>query len=219
MFAAHWLLPALIVGSVCTAVIPTWGCGGDSGDSVDAGPVADAVPPVTGNWFVPTSNMTWQWQLVGSVNTSYAVDVYDIDLFNVSASEIASLQATGKKVICYFSAGSYEPFRSDAGSFSESILGKVLIGFEDEKWLDIRDAGLLDIMAARLDLAVQKGCDGVEPDNMDGYQNDSGFPLRDEDQLAFNRAIANLAHTRGLAVGLKNAWTRFHSCSHTTISA
>lgn len=42
-------------------------------------------------------------------------------------------------------------------------------------------------MQARLDLAVQKGCDGVEPDNVDGYQNNSGFPLTAQDQLAYNR--------------------------------
>ncbi len=208
MSTIHWRLPAILVGSVFLSVIATSGCGEDGGadpeDLFDAGPVFDAGPPITGEWFVPTADMTWQWQLVDSINTSYDVDVYDIDLFNVSANEIASLQTMGKKVICYFSAGSYEPFRSDSGSFPEATKGNILDGFEDENWLDIRDARLLDIMAGRLDLAVQKGCDGVEPDNMDGYQNDSGFPLRGEDQLAFNRAIANLAHERGLAVGLKN---------------
>ena len=51
---------------------------------------------------------------------------------------------------------------------------------------------------------MTKGCDGVEPDNMDGYANASGFTLSFEDQLAYNRQIANEAHRRGLAVGLKN---------------
>ncbi|MCB1936649.1 MAG: endo alpha-1,4 polygalactosaminidase, partial [Nitrosomonas sp.] len=56
----------------------------------------------------------------------------------------------------------------------------------------------------RLNLAMQKGCDGVEPDNMDGYLNDSGFDLTARDQLAFNKFIVNEAHKRGLSVGLKN---------------
>ena len=56
----------------------------------------------------------------------------------------------------------------------------------------------------RLDLAVQKGCDGVEPDNVDGFANNSGFNLTATDQLAFNRRIANAAHERNLAVALKN---------------
>lgn len=59
-------------------------------------------------------------------------------------------------------------------------------------------------MKSRLDLAKQKGCDGVEPDNMDGYINNSGFNLTASDQLAYNRFIANEAHIRNLSVGLKN---------------
>src|SRR5205085_2177089 len=57
---------------------------------------------------------------------------------------------------------------------------------------------------SRLDLAAQKGCDGVEPDNVDGYQNSPGFSLTAGTQLDFNRFIASEAHTRGLSVGLKN---------------
>jgi hypothetical protein len=59
-------------------------------------------------------------------------------------------------------------------------------------------------MMARLDLAVSKGCDGVEPDNVDGYANDSGFPLTDQDQLAYNIWLANAAHAHNLSIGLKN---------------
>jgi hypothetical protein len=39
---------------------------------------------------------------------------------------------------------------------------------------------------------------------MDGYRNDTGFPLTAADQLRYNRLVARLAHDRGLAVGLKN---------------
>ena len=61
-----------------------------------------------------------------------------------------------------------------------------------------------EIMFARLDLAVEKGCDGVEPDNVTGYDDDSGFDLTATDQLAFNRHLFNAARERGLAVALKN---------------
>jgi hypothetical protein len=44
----------------------------------------------------------------------------------------------------------------------------------------------------------------VEPDLVDGYRNDTGFPLTAADQLAYNIALAGLAHERGLAVALKN---------------
>ena len=46
-----------------------------------------------------------------------------------------------------------------------------------------------------------KGFDAVEPDNMDGYANRTGFPVTAADQLLHNRLIAGLAHDRGLAVG------------------
>ncbi len=55
-----------------------------------------------------------------------------------------------------------------------------------------------------MDLAVQKGFDGVDPDNVDGYDNDTGFRLSYDDQIAYNVFLANAAHRRGLSVGLKN---------------
>lgn len=166
----------------------------------------DALPVTTGmQWYKPPVGVTWQWQLSGVVNPDYAVDLYDIDLFDSSVTLINSLKASGKKVICYFSAGSYENFRSDIGRFDPAELGNILDGWPDEQWLDIRSTNVAEIMTARLNLAMQKGCDGVEPDNMGGYRNDSGFDLTADDQLAFNKFIANEAHKRGLSVGLKNA--------------
>jgi len=147
---------------------------------------------------------TWTWQLKGTINTGYNVDVYDVDLFDTNSSQITSLKGAGRKVICYFSAGSSENWRSDFSNFNTSDMGKNLSGWDGEKWLDIRSQNVLDIMEARLDLAVAKGCDGVEPDNMDGYTQDSCFNISANDQLAYNRAIANRARQRGLSVGLKN---------------
>ena len=59
-------------------------------------------------------------------------------------------------------------------------------------------------MRIRLDLAVTKGCNGVEPDNADGYVNNSGFPLSAATQLDYNRFLAGEAHNRRLSVALKN---------------
>lgn len=183
-------------------------CGGDGGDGAPGGNPSQALqnmPPVTGGaWYKPAPLATWQWQLLGSVNTGYNVEIYDIDLFDSSDALIQQLQASGKRVICYFSAGSYEDWRSDAGSFNSAVLGNTLDGWPGERWLDIRAQNVKDVMTARLDLAVQKGCDGVEPDNMDGYANNSGFPLSADDQLVYNAFIANEAHQRNLSVGLKN---------------
>jgi hypothetical protein len=84
-------------------------------------------------------------------------------------------------------------------------VGKELPDWPGEHWFDIRRLDVLGpILKRRLDLCVQKGFDAVEPDNVDAYANDSGFPLKAADQLRFNRYIARAAHARGLSVGLKN---------------
>jgi hypothetical protein len=70
--------------------------------------------------------------------------------------------------------------------------------------LDIRNSQVRSIMQKRLDLAASKGCDAVDPDNVDGYTQDSGFPLTASNQLSYNRFLATEAHKRGMAIGLKN---------------
>ncbi len=156
------------------------------------------------DWYKPKIDTSWQWQLQGEINTSYDVELYDIDLFSSNSSLIKKLKDDGKKVICYFSAGSYEDWREDKNDFPITVLGKNMDRWIGEKWLDISNKALYPIMKARLDLAVQKGCDGVEPDNVAGYANDTGFDLSSSEQLVYNKFIANEAHKRGLSVGLKN---------------
>ncbi|MBK6327564.1 MAG: endo alpha-1,4 polygalactosaminidase [Chloroflexi bacterium] len=154
----------------------------------------------------PAPGTSWQWQLTGDIDTSLDVAMYDIDLFDAPQAVIEELKADGRIVICYFSAGSYEEWRDDAGDFPAEALGETLDGWPDERWLDIRNRAAIEpIMARRLDTAVQKGCDGVEPDNVTAYANDSGFAISEADQIAYNIWLAEAAHTRGLSIGLKNA--------------
>ncbi len=178
------------------------GAGATDAGATDAGTTDGGTAAAT--WFHPAPGTTWQWQLTGTVNTSYDAALYDIDLFDSPASLIASLQAKGRKVVCYFSAGSDENWRPDAGEFKAADLGKPLSGWAGERWVDVRSANVRRIMRARLDLAVQKGCDGVEPDNVDGYANPNGLGLTAADQLDYDRFLATEAHARGLAVALKN---------------
>jgi hypothetical protein len=109
-------------------------------------------------------------------------------------------------VICYMETGAWENYRPDAGQYPQSVLGRAIDGFPDERFVDIRQLdAVLPILTARLDLAVSKGCDGIEPDLDDTYNGYvTGFPLTEADQLAFNRAVADAAHERGLSIGLKN---------------
>jgi len=140
------------------------------------------------------------------VETSIDAQVYDIDLFDNGASVVEELHSRGRKVICYISFGSWEDWRPDASRFPGEVLGRAYEGWPGEKWLDIRRFDLLaPIMRARLDLCRLKGFDGVEPDNIAIYANATGFPLTYADQLTYARWLADEAHARGLAIGLKNA--------------
>jgi len=169
---------------------------------VEAQPTAEITKEL--RWYKPTQNQTWHWQLTGELNTTIKANIYDIDLFETTSQTIKSLQDSGKKVMCYFSAGSFEPNRDDSNLFDKNDLGNTLEGWEDEKWLDIRSDKVRDIMLSRIQLAKEKGCDGVEADNVDGYTNNSGFNLTYENQLEFNKFLADEAHKNGLFIALKN---------------
>ncbi|QOT78663.1 endo alpha-1,4 polygalactosaminidase [Cupriavidus basilensis] len=192
-------------------------CGGDgssaesdasvksvSAVNASAATLAPSAQTLAVSRWMPTAADTWQLQLTGTVNTSYPAQVFDIDLVDTPQATINALKAQGKRVVCYFSAGSSENWRPDFKQFAATDMGKALSGWAGERWLDTRSANVRQIMQARMDLAKSKGCDGVDPDNVDGYTNKPGFPLTAATQLDYNRFLAAEAHARGLAVGLKN---------------
>jgi hypothetical protein len=153
----------------------------------------------------PKVGQSWQWQLSGKLDVSVPADVYDVDAVDTSAATVAALHKAGRKVVCYVNVGAREDWRPDAARFPATVLGANLDGWEGERWLDVRNwDALRPILADRFAACKQKGFDGVEPDNVDGYANDTGFPLTAADQLTFNQRIAALAHGLGLAVALKN---------------
>ena len=94
------------------------------------------------------------------------VGIYDVDLFNTPNSTIQALKGLGKKVICYFSAGTSEDWRQDYRKFSESVKGAKLPEWPGERWLDIRTTEVLNVMKARIKMAAENGCDAIDPDNM-----------------------------------------------------
>ena len=167
-------------------------------------PLDTATP--TASWWKPALVTTWQWQLSQPpVDQSLDVNLYDIDLFDNESSVVAALHALGRKVICYISVGSWEDWRPDKDQFPTEVIGKDYEGWPGEKWLDIRQIDqLAPIMRARLDLCRERGFDGIEPDNIDAYTADTGFPLTADDQLKYNLWLADEAHKRGLSIGLKN---------------
>ncbi len=148
----------------------------------------------------------WQWQLSGTLNLSYDADLYDVDLFDTPQADIQALRERGVTVLCYFSAGTVEAWRSDAVLIPEEAQGNTLPDWPDERWLDTTRSEVRDVMTARMDLAVSKGCHGIEPDNLDGYDNDNGLSLTAGDALDYARFLAGEAHARGLIVAQKNVW-------------
>lgn len=166
---------------------------------------ASSSSPVPSAIWTPPPGTSWQIQFTGTIDTSLNVQAFDLDLVGTTKETINKIHARGGKVICYFSGGSSESYRPDFSSFPSSILGTTLSGYADERWLDVRQLSILGpIMTARMDQAVQKGCDAVDVDNMDVYTNDPGFPITYAQQLTYNKFIAAEAHKRGLGVGLKN---------------
>ncbi|KAL4810196.1 glycoside hydrolase superfamily [Aspergillus unguis] len=154
----------------------------------------------------PAVGTSWQIVLRYALNdTSVDADVYDIDLFDNKKSTMDQLHSDGRKVICYFSAGTYEDWRSDADDFPDSDKGKPLDEWEGESWVDITSSKIRAIMTARLDIAQEKGCDGVDPDNVDGYDNDNGLGLSEDDTVDYMEFLARESRKRGLSIGLKNA--------------
>jgi hypothetical protein len=192
---------------------------GDGGDGIDSdhadwagaslfksGAVTPTPTPTpTASWWKPAVGATWAWQLTGTINLNMGVQVYDVDLFSTTAVDVGKIHAGGAHAICYISVGSYEDWRPDSKAFPAEVLGRDYDGWPGEKFLDIRQIDkLAPIMRARLDMCRSKGFDAVEPDNIDTYEANTGFPLTRAHQLAYNRWLANEAHQRGLSIGLKN---------------
>jgi hypothetical protein len=155
----------------------------------------------------PTAGLSFSIVLSASPSTvETPVKVVELDLFDTDAETIAALKRKGKRVICYMSAGSWENWRPDKGAFPKSVIGKPYDGWPGERWLDIRNIDALAMpMRARLDRCKDKGFDAVDPDNVDGFQADTGFAITRADAVRYLRFLAAEAHARGLAIGLKNA--------------
>jgi hypothetical protein len=168
----------------------------------------------------PKPGLRWQYQLQGKVDTTICAkpagggpcvrpDVWVIDLFTddgttLNSAAVKQIHARKKRAVCYVSAGAWESWRPDAAKYPARLRGKSN-GWPGERWLDIRAISVLKpLVAARVDKCVKAGFDAVDFDNVDGYANDTGFPLTGAHQLAFNRMLARVVHGRGLAVGLKN---------------
>ena len=142
--------------------------------TIDPATVTAAATP-----WQPAPSTPWQIVLGGKIDPSSlyiaTVPVVDGDLFANTdngadpKTVFGALHARGKKIVCYFSAGTYEPYRPDSAQYDKRDLGAALPEWPDERWVDIRSERVRAIIMARIELAAKMGCDAIDPDNMDGY--------------------------------------------------
>ncbi|PBP15514.1 hypothetical protein BUE80_DR013687 [Diplocarpon rosae] len=196
-------VPAYVPGPATVAPTPVATYAAASTPVASAQPASSQAP---GDLWQPPVGSTWQIELTGVVtDTTYNADVWELDLYSVPQTTIEALHAAGRKVICYFSAGSFEDWRDDADQFTDADKGSPYEGWEGEWWLDTRTANVRSIMAARIDFAKGKGCDALDPDNVDVFTNDNGVGLTEADGMDYIKFLADKAHAVGLSIGLKNS--------------
>jgi hypothetical protein len=154
--------------------------------------------------------LSWDWQLQGAL-VYRKVDMFDIDGFDNSAATVTKIHARAgltlphEKAICYLSLGSWENFRPDERHWPAATLGFALDGYTNEHWVDVRQlSALMPVIVTRMKMCASKGFDGVEVDNIDGWDNPSGFPLTPQDAEAWLAAVANEAHSLNMFVLWKN---------------
>ncbi|KAJ9633801.1 hypothetical protein H2199_009214 [Coniosporium tulheliwenetii] len=206
------LIIALAVG---LGVGLTIGRGSDNTEepSTTAAPSPTSTPrPGDYTIWQPAVNETWQIVLLKPLELAADAEsvepdvaVYDIDLFTNEEGVIETLHRLGKRVICYFSAGSYEDYRPDSAQFQEGDRGSELDGWPGEYWLDTNSENVRGIMVERMRLARQKGCDAVDPDNVDGYSNENGLDLTEQDAIDYVNFLSQQATSLNMSIGLKNA--------------
>lgn len=171
--------------------------------------IAFSSPVANAPAWKPSTTDSFQWILGAALDLSANASVYDVDAFETSAASVASLHAMNRHAVCYINVGAYENWRPDAASFPTQTIGAAYSGWPGESWLDIRRIDLLGpIMQARLDMCAAKGFDAVEPDNIEGFENATGFPLSAADQIVYNTWLAALVHDRHMAIALKNDATQ-----------
>jgi hypothetical protein len=175
-------------------------------------PFATGTPPAGATVVALHPGTSWDWQIGASSPNPAVLDgatgtqkMLDVDMEGTSAAQIAAIHAKGIVAICYLETGSWESYRSDASAFPAAVKGRTLSGYPDERYLDIRSSTVTSLIEARIQRAADKGCDGVEPDLDDTWQEATGFPISYAQNLAYNHTLADYAHGLGLSFGLKNA--------------
>ena len=175
----------------------------------------------TSAWWTPPANVEWQWEIdhplvltsasdMGTGVTSFLgtpaanPTVYDIDGFDNTAATVSALHAAGDHAICYIEVGAAENYRPDYSSFPAADLGATMQGYSAERYLNINDPAVLQVIEARVAMCHSKGFDAVEPDIDDSYTDSTGFSITEAQNVTYDATLAAYAHSLGMGWALKN---------------
>jgi hypothetical protein len=151
---------------------------------------------------------------------------------NGASTVVSQLHAANKYSICYVEAGAQQA-EPDSSHFAAADYGNdaqqyQMQGYAGEYWFDTRGfaaykygdansvltgaaANIAAGMAQRIAGCKAEGQDAIEPDDLDGYTNQSnsgaaggGWGLTQQDASGYEQWLAYTAHSDGLAVFQKN---------------
>lgn len=203
---ALWALAVSLCGLWLCACTPTDGALLVRAGTAGQGAPEAALPMASASGIRP--GMRLQYQLVGPIDVEADAELFVIDLFDARDDTIDRLRQDGRVIVAYVSAGTYEPWRPDTEALPMSVLGARLVGYPDERWLDVRDPAVRTLMSGRMDLARERGSAGVLLTSLEGYRVDSGHPLSQADQLEYNLWLAQQAQQRQLSAGISGDWAQ-----------
>ncbi|RYP64528.1 hypothetical protein DL771_008717 [Monosporascus sp. 5C6A] len=173
---------------------------------------------------IPTG-VKWQFEiqdpLLVPANTDDPLEpedaqVWDIDLWHAYKNPeiVRRLHARQKTVICYFNFGAVQredcdfDLWLDQGLWNGTWYGDA--GGNDpycEKYVDLQDPAVLELLRRRLRTAADAGCDGVDPDNIDVYTVDDRINLQQNAQIIRDMAAYAKSSevSKQMLFGQKNA--------------
>lgn len=161
---------------------------------------------------------SWDW-IIGAdklPSPPPAVAFLGLDGFDTPKRYVLDAGKRGIRTWCYLSVGTIENWRPDRKAFEalnekelkagrKPFIGKRYPEWEGERWLDVRRYEVfLPLMVDRLEMCRDKGFEFVEFDNLDAYENKTGFTIRKSDTVRYAEALAAEARRLGLKPMQKN---------------
>ena len=154
----------------------------------------------------PAPTATWQWQLSGTLDSSVAAEMYDVDLFDTPRERRRAAPRAGRPRRLLLQRRHVRAGPSGRGPFPATVARQAAGG------LARTSAGSTSAArrarrrswSAGWTCARARASTASRPTTSTATPTRRGFPLTAADQLRFNRFLAAAAHARGLSIGLKN---------------